>query len=90
MRSRSQSRCAALPVRRSRCDHFTTLDALMHKAAATARTLSPAASRDIARLRKSIDKGRVIHAGLRPSTKFESETTRIGNPKSIQTSLIPL
>jgi hypothetical protein len=62
----------------------------MHKASATVRTLSPAASRDIARSRKSIDKGRVIDTGLRSSTKLESETSRFGNPKSIRTSLIPL
>jgi hypothetical protein len=35
---------AALPVVRSRCDHFTTLEGLMLSAAATARMLSPAAS----------------------------------------------
>ena len=79
IRAISQSRCSSLilggtcppslpgttlPVRRNRSDHFTTLDGATLSAAATDRTLSPAASRAIARTRKSIDKGLVIGAGL--------------------------
>ena len=42
--------------------------------AATARTLPPASTREIARSRKSIDKGFAIHAGLRPSIDVESNS----------------
>lgn len=80
---------ATLPVARSRSDHFTTLDGATLNAAATARTLSPAASRDIARVRKSIDKGLVISADLRTSTQIESENYRLVNPVPIQPSVIP-
>jgi hypothetical protein len=58
--------------------------------AATARTLSPAARRDIARARKSIDKALVIAAALQSSTQLESENQPHVNPVSIQPSFIPL
>src|SRR5690606_35804170 len=48
------------------CDHFTTEDTATSSAAATARVLSPAASFAIARLRRSIDNGPAIPAGLLP------------------------
>jgi hypothetical protein len=81
---------ATLPVARSRCDHFTTLDGATLSAAATARTLSPAARRDIARTRKSIDKALVIAAALQSSTQIESENQPHVNPLPIQPSFIPL
>jgi len=59
-------------------------------ASATFRTLSPAAIRATARSRKSIDRGLTIAAGLQPGQQLESETRRFGNPRPIQTSLIPL
>ena len=43
-----------------------------------------------ARSRKSIDRGLTIAAGLQPGQQLESETRRFGNPRPIQTSLIPL
>ena len=46
--------------------------------AATARTLPPASTREIARSRKSIDKGFAIHAGLRPSIDVKSNSRLIG------------
>ena len=44
---------AALPVLRSRCDQRTTLATLTVKIVATARTLSPAATRSVTLSRKS-------------------------------------
>jgi hypothetical protein len=75
---------ATLPVARSLCVHFTTLDGV------TLSALSPAAIRATARSRKSIDRGLTIAAGLQPGQPLESETRRFGNPRPIQTSLIPL
>jgi hypothetical protein len=80
---------ATLPVARSLCVHFTTLDGATLSASATFRTLSPAAIRATARSRKSIE-GLTIAAGLQPGQQLESETRRFGNPRPIQTSLIPL
>jgi len=60
---------AALPVARC-CDHFTTIDGATLKAHATARTLLLAASRAIACLRKSIDKGFVIYR--QPPTRHKA------------------
>jgi hypothetical protein len=48
---------ATLPVERWRCDHFTTLDGAILKAAATILTLLPKPSRAKARSRKSIERG---------------------------------
>ena len=62
----------------------------MLSAVATVGTLSPAASRAIARVRKSIDRGRVIRAGLQPSTRLESDTDPVGNPSANQITPIPL
>jgi hypothetical protein len=80
---------ATLPVARSLCVHFTTLDGATLSARATFRTLSPAAIRAPARSGKSIDRGLTIAAGLQPGQPLESETRRFGNPRPIQTSLIP-
>ena len=44
---------AALPVLRSRCDQRTTLATLTVKIVATARTLSPAATRSVTLSRRS-------------------------------------
>jgi Domain of Unknown Function (DUF1259) len=54
---------ATLPVARSLCVHFTTLDGATLSASATFRTLSPAAIRATARSRKSIDRGLTIGHG---------------------------
>jgi hypothetical protein len=81
---------ATLPVARSPYVHFATLDGATLSARATFRTLSPAAIRAPARSRKSIDRGLTIAAGLQPGQPLESETRRFGNPRPIQTSLIPL
>src|ERR1700720_4076291 len=81
---------ATLPVARSLCVHFTTLDGATLSARATFRTLSPAAIRATAHSRRSIDRGLTIAAGLQPGQQLESETRRFGNPQPIQTSLIPL
>jgi hypothetical protein len=70
---------ATLPVARSLCVHFTTLDGATLSASATFRTLSPAAIRATARSRKSIDRGLTIAVGLQPVQQLESETRRFGN-----------
>ena len=54
----------ALRVARRRCDHFTKLDGATLKAAAASRTVSPAASRAIARTGIINERGLVIQAGL--------------------------
>ena len=58
--------------------------------AATARVLSPAASFAIARLRRSIDNGPAIPAGLLPGQQQESAFAPSRNPNPIQLNAIPL
>ena len=55
---------AALPNARLRCDHLTTLEGATLSASATPRTVSPRSSRAIARSRMSIERARVMKAGL--------------------------
>ena len=74
---------ATLPVARSLCVHFTTLDGATLSASATFRTLSPAAIRATARSRKSIDRGLTIAAGLQPGQQLESKPGDFGNPRPI-------
>lgn len=81
---------AQLPVARWRCDHFTTEDTATPSAAATVRVLSPRASRAIARLRRSIDNGPAMPAGLHPGQHDESEFDPLVNPRPIQIRMIPL
>jgi hypothetical protein len=76
---------ATLPVARSLCVHRRDAQRERHLP-----HLSPAAIRATARSRKSIDRGLTIAAGFQPGQQLESETRRFGNPRPIQTSLIPL
>lgn len=73
---------AALPVFRRRCDHFTTLDGATLSAPATARTVSPASSRAIARVRMSIERALVMEAGLlNPASMVNQKSPAQGIPK---------
>src|ERR1700722_3307582 len=74
-----------LPTRgaalRSRCDQRTTLATLTVKIVATARTLSPAATRSVTLSRRSNEKGLVILASLRPARSLNQIRGRSGIPK---------
>src|SRR4029077_1354674 len=82
---------ATLPVSWNRQTQLiTVLGATPNWAAARCRDCPPFKTAATARSRRSIDKGLAIHAGLLPSQHVESEPRRFGNPKSIQTKVIPL
>ena len=55
---------ATLPVRRCRCDHLTTLATLTPNTFAAARVEQPCATNPTTRVRRSMEYGRAIHAGL--------------------------
>jgi hypothetical protein len=81
---------AALPVTRRRCDHFTTPDGATLNASATARTVSPASSRAIARARMSIERGFVMRARLHIPASAMNQKSQPEEIPAIHSSSIPL
>jgi hypothetical protein len=65
---------AALPVSRSRFDHFTTVDGAISKCSAIALQLSPDAIAMTTRSLKSPEYGFAMHAGPLSSMHVESLT----------------
>src|SRR5689334_15732061 len=65
---------AALPVSRSRFDHFTTVEGAIEYCSAIVLQLSPDAIACATRCRKSFEYGLAMHAGPLYSMQLESRT----------------
>jgi len=63
---------AALPVSRTRFDHFTTVDGAISYCSAIALQLSPDATAKATRCLKSFEYGLAMHAGPLSSMQLES------------------
>jgi len=73
---------ATEPVRRLRCDHFTTEDTATSNRSDTDRQLSPLATVATTHSRRSSERALAIRCWPPPSQHLESDSQPLGKPKS--------